>query len=260
MEGNLEGMQFSLERVGSAASFVNAGTEDGRTPLHVAAWWCDSPAPLELLIRSGANLRKKDRFGQNTLHWAARGGNYDIVKFVLDHQAGNYAEGVGGVGQTSAGVDPMELDATGKTALDLAESATTVPAPRVVTLLRERMRLSTIGGETAAGGGGAAGGVCGSCEENPVDVVFKPCGCKIACEECAKRWKKCVGCKTPIREKEKLSLSSPQRLLISGDDEGAAGPVGGHFRGRPSTASLNGESEVKAHFAMSSDSVLIVLS
>ena len=75
-------------------SGVNAGTEDGRTPLHIAAWWCDNPAPLELLVRAGGNLRKKDKFGQNTLHWAARGGNYEIVKFVLDHRPGNYADTV----------------------------------------------------------------------------------------------------------------------------------------------------------------------
>ena len=226
MEGNLEGMKFSLERAGSGGSAfggsgINCGTDDGRTPLHVAAWWCDSAAPLEMLVRAGGNLRKKDRYGQNTLHWAARGGNYDVVKFVLDHDAGNYADSVG---QTSAGVDPAEGDSSGKTALDLALSATTVPAPRVVELLRERMRLGLP--------------VCGTCEENPVEVVFKPCGCKIACGECSRRWKKCAGCKTAISEREKLP-----GVGVSGDSEGAGsgdGGGGGYFRGRPSTATLSG--------------------
>ena len=220
MEGNLEGMQFCLERAGAVTAgvgSVNCGTDDGRTPLHVAAWWCDTPAPLELLVRAGANLRKKDRYGQNTLHWAARGGNYDVVKFVLEHNAGNYA---GSVGQTSAGVDPTEVDAAGKTALDLALSATTVPAPRVVELLRERMRLGLP--------------QCVGCEENPVEMVFKPCGCEIACEECSRRWKKCVGCRKPIEKKEK-------KLGVPTEDSGREEVVaGGHFRGRPSTASLSG--------------------
>ena len=113
----------------------------------------------------------------------------------------------------------MEVDAAGKTALDLALTATTVPAPRVVQLLRERMRSKD------------GDALCGSCEENAADVVFKPCGCRVACEECSRRWKKCIRCKAAIEDKEKVGVG------VSTTAEAAAG---GQFRGRPSTASLTG--------------------
>jgi ankyrin repeat protein len=55
----------------------------------------------------GGNLRKKDRQGQNTLHWAARGGHASVVQFVLEHQGGSYANSVG---HTSPGSIMWEAD------------------------------------------------------------------------------------------------------------------------------------------------------
>jgi hypothetical protein len=85
----------------------------------------------------------------------------------------------------------MDEDTAGNTALDLARSSTTLPAPDVMRLLQVKMATQLP--------------KCAVCEDNPAHVRFKPCGCKFACKECSRRWKRCTECKAPIREKTDLT-------------------------------------------------------
>ncbi|KAI1318153.1 hypothetical protein F5Y16DRAFT_392173 [Xylariaceae sp. FL0255] len=61
---------------------VNQQDRTGRTPLHMALY--RSKEHVELLLEHGANLDAVDAIGRNALHFAALGGIYDIVKFVVD--------------------------------------------------------------------------------------------------------------------------------------------------------------------------------
>lgn len=57
------------------ADVHNIGLEErdkfGRTPLHVAAWFNNSPAVIRALLDLGANLEAKDPAGNTPLHLAA---------------------------------------------------------------------------------------------------------------------------------------------------------------------------------------------
>ena len=82
---------------------VDAKNNNGRTPLHVAAWNGHSNVVHHLLSR-GAGVDTKDNDGRTPLHDAAWNGRSDIVQHLLD----------GG-----AGIDTKDKD--GKTPLRLAE-------------------------------------------------------------------------------------------------------------------------------------------
>lgn len=42
---------------------------------------------------------------------------------------------------------------------------------------------------------------CMMCVTEPVGIVFRPCGHRVACIECSRRMKNCFDCKQPIQEK-----------------------------------------------------------
>lgn len=53
------------------------------TMLQTAAWVGNLPL-ITLLCKHGADISKKDTQGYSAIHWAAKAGNYHIVKFLLD--------------------------------------------------------------------------------------------------------------------------------------------------------------------------------
>ena len=58
---------------------VDIPNQEGRVPIHFAAWNNDTDA-LQALGMAGADLLAKDENGWNALHWAASGGALDIIK------------------------------------------------------------------------------------------------------------------------------------------------------------------------------------
>lgn len=96
--GAIEKVRLLLE----AGADPNAVNFSGETPLHAVS----DPRILQLLIQYRANVNAKDEHGQTPLHSAARHGNEEIVKGLLE--------------QPNVMVD--EQDERGHTALHLASS------------------------------------------------------------------------------------------------------------------------------------------
>lgn len=86
-------------------NLVNARTELGATPLHMAATNPD-PEVAKLLVSRGANVNGKDNNSATPLHFAAYNGKKDLVNFFLASGADSYAQ-----------------DFKGQTPRDLAEQA-----------------------------------------------------------------------------------------------------------------------------------------
>ncbi|MDQ7824318.1 MAG: ankyrin repeat domain-containing protein [Candidatus Eremiobacteraeota bacterium] len=82
---------------------VNIGDREGRTPLHIAAWY-GQLAIAELLLSRGAALNKSDREGKTPLHMAAWYGHPDTAALLIEKGAKVNAE-------DSSGWTPLRLAA-----------------------------------------------------------------------------------------------------------------------------------------------------
>ncbi|HUX62708.1 ankyrin repeat domain-containing protein [Sulfuricella sp.] len=71
-------------------SLVNARTELGSTPLHIAATR-SNPEIAKLLLAKGADINAKDNNGTTPLHIAAFTGKKELVEFFLSKGADAYA-------------------------------------------------------------------------------------------------------------------------------------------------------------------------
>lgn len=71
-------------------NLVNALTEIGSTPLHLAATR-SNPEMAKLLVAKGANINAKDNNGETPLHLAAYTGKKELVEFFLSKGADAYA-------------------------------------------------------------------------------------------------------------------------------------------------------------------------
>ena len=61
---------------------VDAGTDDGSTPLHLAIW-NNQPATIKwLLEESNSDINRKNSHGCNASQWAALSGNLDIIIYL----------------------------------------------------------------------------------------------------------------------------------------------------------------------------------
>lgn len=100
--GTAKGMEKFLA---ANKNLVNARTELGSTPLHMAATNPD-PEVAKLLVARGANVNAKDNNSATPLHFAAYTGKKDLVNFFLASGADSYAQ-----------------DFKGQTPRDLAEQA-----------------------------------------------------------------------------------------------------------------------------------------
>ena len=58
---------------------VNAKNEDGQTPLHFAARRGHTET-VKYLVEKGADVNAKNKYGQTPLHYAARRGHTEIVE------------------------------------------------------------------------------------------------------------------------------------------------------------------------------------
>ena len=91
-----------ISRCLKAGANVNARSEKGATPLHVVAFFSQTPAIVRVLVDSRANVNARDKDGWTPLHWAAWWSKTPaIVTALLD-----------------AGADPAARDEAGKTPWD----------------------------------------------------------------------------------------------------------------------------------------------
>ncbi len=115
----------TLRRLLQQGATLDVTTDDGQTPLHVAAFYratCGSSDTLKFLLERGASVNARTNNGLTPLHQAARGGSPEAFRLLLDH-----------------GADSTLKDSAGKTAVAYAaralERAIREESPRDVAML-----------------------------------------------------------------------------------------------------------------------------
>ncbi len=94
----------TVEKLLQSGASLSQETDDGQTPLHIAAE-CGLCAMCRLLLKRGADIRTLDNFGGTPLHAAAAcQSGVKVIKLLLQH-----------------GVDAQQKDSAGMTPLALAE-------------------------------------------------------------------------------------------------------------------------------------------
>lgn len=105
-----------------AGADPNARTEDGWTPLHLAAESSDSPSVIAALLAAGADIEARESRGMMPLHVAADGGVPAVVAALLD-----------------AGADPKALDEREWTPWDWARGRSDLGGTDAYRRLREAL-------------------------------------------------------------------------------------------------------------------------
>jgi ankyrin repeat protein len=91
-EAARDGTPQEVEKMLAAnKSLVNARTELGSTPLHIAATR-SNPEIAKLLVAKGADINARDNNGSIPLHIAAYTGKKELVEFFLGKGADAYAK------------------------------------------------------------------------------------------------------------------------------------------------------------------------
>lgn len=91
-EASRDGTPRDVEKMLAAdKNLINARTELGSTPLHIAASSAN-PEIAKLLVAKGANVNAKDNNGTTPLHIAAYTGKKELVEFFLSKGADAYAK------------------------------------------------------------------------------------------------------------------------------------------------------------------------
>lgn len=91
-EAARDGTPQEVEKMLAAnKTLINARTELGSTPLHIAATRSD-PQIAKLLVAGGANVNARDNNGTTPLHIAAYTGKKELVEFFLSKGADAYAK------------------------------------------------------------------------------------------------------------------------------------------------------------------------
>ena len=90
-EAARDGTPQEVEKMLAAdKNLINARTELGSTPLHVAAS-SSNPGIAKLLVARGANINARDNNDTTPLHIAAYTGKRELVEFFLSKGADAYA-------------------------------------------------------------------------------------------------------------------------------------------------------------------------
>jgi len=91
-EAARDGAPQEVEKILAAnKNLVNARTELGSTPLHIAAT-NSNPEIAKLLVARGADINARDNNGMTPLHIAAFTGRKELVEFFLSKGADAYAK------------------------------------------------------------------------------------------------------------------------------------------------------------------------
>ncbi|BAN35387.1 ankyrin [Sulfuricella denitrificans skB26] len=91
-EAARDGTPQEVEKIlASNKNLINAHTELGSTPLHIAAS-NSNPGIAKLLVAKGANINARDNNGLTPLHIAAFTGKKELVEFFLSKGADPYAK------------------------------------------------------------------------------------------------------------------------------------------------------------------------
>lgn len=91
LAGDMETVKAAIRRSDNKAAFLNLETLEGNTPLHYAA--VDSECGvLRQLLRAGANLAAKNKYGQMPLHMAEAAGNVKGYRILHDSMAQRLAQ------------------------------------------------------------------------------------------------------------------------------------------------------------------------
>jgi len=91
-EAARDGTPQEVEKMLAAnKNLINARTELGSTPLHIAAT-SSNPEIAKLLVARGANVNARDNNGTTPLHIAAYTGRKELVEFFLSKGADAYAK------------------------------------------------------------------------------------------------------------------------------------------------------------------------
>ena len=67
-----------------AGANPNSRTEEGWTPLHLAAAFSDTATVIVALMKAGADLHARNEFGYTPLHWAAINSNLEVTLTLLE--------------------------------------------------------------------------------------------------------------------------------------------------------------------------------
>jgi ankyrin repeat protein len=103
-------------------AWVNSPGQDGRTSLHWAAEGGD-PEVVSRLLAAGASVRAKDEYGRTPLHWAAYNNALAAIRVLLAAGADVNAEANGGAVPLDKALDPecREVLAEAMASADLTE-------------------------------------------------------------------------------------------------------------------------------------------
>ncbi len=239
LNGRVEASKVILRKGGE--DLVMARDKTGRTPLHHAcARGFYAIAEMLLHNGAGANAAARDFEGVTPLHIVLDPEMQGQKHLASDKSSSSGASNSGGAARVDQavanrveaagvpeslrdqvalatllvlnGADATVPDREGRTAFDLVRN----PETRAFLLELSLQNHSKEGVEEGAAGavvrkqaGGSTrkreGSLCSEecqvCSEICVPVVFRPCGHKVACGECAVRMKKCLVCKETIEEK-----------------------------------------------------------
>ncbi|CAM6114169.1 unnamed protein product [Calypogeia fissa] len=84
--GHVQVVKMLSDGVDTLASGINAGDEEGWTPLHSAVS-TGNPSVTEALLRSGADVEIANAGGRTALHYAASKGHSDIARLLISRGA-----------------------------------------------------------------------------------------------------------------------------------------------------------------------------